>query len=84
MENYGLITGRTSVLLLDEKSGLAAKKRVASVQSHEIAHQWFGNYVTMDVSLMGAAFGGFLLSLTVRSVFVGLVVERALVERGLW
>ncbi|CED82191.1 Puromycin-sensitive aminopeptidase and related aminopeptidases [Phaffia rhodozyma] len=47
MENYGLILGRTSVLLLDKKSGLAAKKQVASVQSHEIAHQWFGNYVTM-------------------------------------
>lgn len=42
MEGWGLITGRTSVLLWDEQSGLAAKKRVATVQSHEIAHQWFG------------------------------------------
>ena len=40
MENWGLITGRTSVYLYDEKkSGIAAKKRVIGVQSHEVAHQ---------------------------------------------
>ncbi|KAE8247400.1 hypothetical protein A4X06_0g4481, partial [Tilletia controversa] len=44
----GLITGRTSVYLYDEKkAGLAAKKTTASVQSHELAHQWFGNIVTL-------------------------------------
>jgi aminopeptidase 2 len=49
MENWGLITGRTSVYLYDEtKSGIAAKKRVVIVQSHEVSHQWFGNIVTMD------------------------------------
>jgi aminopeptidase 2 len=48
MENWGLITGRTSVFLYDEKkSGLAAKKRVVDVVSHECAHMWFGNVVTM-------------------------------------
>ncbi|CAD6910574.1 unnamed protein product [Tilletia controversa] len=48
MENWGLITGRTSVYLYDEKkAGLAAKKTTASVQSHELAHQWFGNIVTL-------------------------------------
>ncbi|CAO1624129.1 unnamed protein product [Sympodiomycopsis kandeliae] len=48
MENWGLITGRTSVYLYDpEKSGIAGQKRTASVQSHEVAHQWFGNLVTM-------------------------------------
>lgn len=48
MENWGLITGRTSVFLYDEKkSGLAAKKRVIDVVSHECAHMWFGNVVTM-------------------------------------
>lgn len=34
--------------LYDEaKSGIAAKKRVVVVQSHEVSHQWFGNIVTM-------------------------------------
>ena len=49
MENWGLITGRTSVYLYDPKtSGLAAKKRTVGVQSHEVSHQWFGNIVTME------------------------------------
>lgn len=40
MENWGLITGRTSVYLYDEKkSGIAAKKRVIGVQSHEVRFQ---------------------------------------------
>lgn len=49
MENWGLITGRTSVYCYDPKtSGLAAKKRTVGVQSHEVSHQWFGNIVTME------------------------------------
>jgi aminopeptidase 2 len=48
MENWGLITGRTSVYCLDPtRPDIAAKKRVATVQSHEVAHQWFGNITTM-------------------------------------
>ncbi|KAG8927425.1 Aminopeptidase 2 mitochondrial [Tulasnella sp. 418] len=48
MENWGLITGRTSAFLLDpKKADLAAKKRVATVTSHECAHLWFGDVVTM-------------------------------------
>ena len=44
----GLITGRTSAFLIDpEKSGLAGKQRVAATQSHEVAHMWFGDIVTM-------------------------------------
>ncbi|OIW34850.1 hypothetical protein CONLIGDRAFT_588415 [Coniochaeta ligniaria NRRL 30616] len=49
MENWGLITYRVVDLLLDEKvSGAATKERVAEVVQHELAHQWFGNLVTMD------------------------------------
>ncbi|KAG6832426.1 hypothetical protein H0H87_001586 [Tephrocybe sp. NHM501043] len=41
MENWGLITGRTNALLLDpKKADLAAKKWVATTQSHEVAHMW--------------------------------------------
>ncbi|KIP07998.1 hypothetical protein PHLGIDRAFT_105051 [Phlebiopsis gigantea 11061_1 CR5-6] len=48
MENWGLITGRTSAFLLDpKKADLDGKKRVAVVQSHEVAHMWFGNITTM-------------------------------------
>ncbi|PHH86950.1 hypothetical protein CDD83_9549 [Cordyceps sp. RAO-2017] len=49
MENWGLITYRVVDLLLDDKaSGAATKERVAEVVQHELAHQWFGNLVTMD------------------------------------
>lgn len=49
MENWGLVTYRVVDLLFDEKSaGAATKERVAEVVQHELAHQWFGNLVTMD------------------------------------
>ena len=49
MENWGLITYRVVDLLFDEKiSGASIKQRVAEVVQHELAHQWFGNLVTMD------------------------------------
>ncbi|KAK2761286.1 Aminopeptidase 2 mitochondrial [Arachnomyces sp. PD_36] len=49
MENWGLITYRVVDLLLDEKtSGAAMKERIAETVQHELAHQWFGNLVTMD------------------------------------
>ena len=49
MENWGLITYRTVDVMFDEKtSGASTKERVAEVVQHELAHQWFGNLVTMD------------------------------------
>jgi len=48
MENWGLVTYREVTLLIDEtQSSSAAKQHVALVVGHELAHQWFGNYVTM-------------------------------------
>lgn len=49
MENWGLVTYRTTAVLFDEKeSDQRYKNRVAYVVAHELAHQWFGNLVTMD------------------------------------
>ncbi|KAG5517875.1 hypothetical protein PMAC_000329 [Pneumocystis sp. 'macacae'] len=49
MENWGMVIFRVVDLLFDEnKSGAAMKQRVAEVVQHELAHQWFGNLVTMD------------------------------------
>lgn len=49
MENYGLVTYRETALLYDDKHSAAAnKQRVATVVAHELAHQWFGNLVTME------------------------------------
>ncbi|MGZ3460514.1 MAG: M1 family metallopeptidase, partial [Archangium sp.] len=48
MENAGLITYREIALLLDPTTApLSMQKRVAEVVTHELAHQWFGNWVTM-------------------------------------
>ncbi len=48
MENWGAITYRESALLVDEEKSSASNTQwVALVIAHEIAHQWFGNLVTM-------------------------------------
>ncbi|EGC29778.1 hypothetical protein DICPUDRAFT_51094 [Dictyostelium purpureum] len=48
MENWGLLTFRQSDLLISEKSSdQENRQRVSEVVSHEIAHQWFGDLVTM-------------------------------------
>lgn len=48
MENWGLVTYREVDLLVDSKHASSQQKqRVATVVCHELAHQWFGNLVTM-------------------------------------
>lgn len=47
MENWGLITYREVYLLVDENSTVSSRQQVALVVAHELAHQWFGNLVTM-------------------------------------
>ncbi|KAK1833949.1 peptidase family M1-domain-containing protein [Podospora conica] len=49
MENWGLVTYRLTAILFDEKLSEARfRNRIAYVVAHELAHQWFGNLVTMD------------------------------------
>lgn len=48
MENWGAVTYRETAILVDDKnSSLATKQWTAMVVAHELAHQWFGNLVTM-------------------------------------
>jgi aminopeptidase N len=48
MENWGLITYRETTLLADpEIVGISSKHHIATVITHELSHQWFGNLVTM-------------------------------------
>ena len=49
MENWGAITYREVALLVDpENSSAGTREVVAAIVSHEMAHQWFGNLVTME------------------------------------
>lgn len=48
MENWGLVTYRESALLYDPNvTSIASERYIATVISHELSHQWFGNLVTM-------------------------------------
>lgn len=47
MENWGLVTYREVELLIKPGASARQKQRVTLVVTHELAHQWFGNLVTM-------------------------------------
>ncbi|WFD28387.1 Aminopeptidase 2 mitochondrial [Malassezia nana] len=47
MENWGLITSRTSVFACAKTSDLAGLKSATGTIGHELGHMWFGNMVTM-------------------------------------
>jgi puromycin-sensitive aminopeptidase len=47
MENTAAIFYREALLLADKDASVGTRKSIAGVLAHEIAHQWFGNIVTM-------------------------------------
>lgn len=49
MENWGLVTYRESIMLInDRSSSIESKQQAVLVIAHELSHQWFGNLVTME------------------------------------
>lgn len=47
MENAGLVTYRDALMFVDDNSPLGQQKANVFVISHEFAHQWFGDLVTL-------------------------------------
>ncbi len=48
MENWGALTFREIFLNISPSTGASVKKAVGEVIAHELAHQWFGDLVTMN------------------------------------
>ncbi|MBI4669940.1 MAG: hypothetical protein HY747_12320 [Elusimicrobia bacterium] len=72
MENTTLSSMRESAMTLDDPSSELAKLRIACVVSHELSHQWFGNYVTMkwwDDLWLNEAFASYMETLAMQDFF---------------
>ncbi|MCP4449687.1 MAG: hypothetical protein GY811_30805 [Myxococcales bacterium] len=48
MENPGLITFSSAILLIGKSADAAAQRRALGVTAHELAHLWFGDFITPD------------------------------------
>lgn len=73
MENWGCVTFRETLMLLDPKnSSMSTKQAIASVDAHELAHQWFGNLVTpnwWDDLALNEGFATWLADKLVKKLF---------------
>jgi tricorn protease interacting factor F2/3 len=47
MENWGAITFGESTLLIDDRTSMRSRQSSCTTVLHEVAHQWFGDLVTM-------------------------------------
>jgi puromycin-sensitive aminopeptidase len=73
MENWGLVTYRETALMIDEQSASSlTKQRVSNMITHELAHQWFGNLVTMawwDGLWLNEGFATYMMYLVTDALF---------------
>ncbi|CAJ1068862.1 endoplasmic reticulum aminopeptidase 2 [Xyrichtys novacula] len=84
MENWGLTTYRETSLLFDpHTSSISDKLWVTMVIGHELAHQWFGNLVTMewwnDIWL-NEGFARYMEYISVEATYPDLKVEEYLLH----
>ena len=85
MENVGLITYRDSLLLLEDNPGLTERTGPLNVIAHELAHQWFGNLVTMawwDDLWLNEAFASWAASYVMKELYPELNFAERIVQEG--
>ena len=85
MENVGLITYRDSLLLLEDNPGLTERTGPLNVIAHELAHQWFGNLVTMawwDDLWLNEAFASWAASYVMKDLYPELNFADRIVQEG--
>ncbi len=72
MENPGLITYRTDLLLIGDEASGATAEQTLMVIAHEVAHIWYGDVVTMawwDDLWLNEAFASWMAWSTVEDLF---------------
>ena len=72
MENWGAITFREDSLLTNDSTDAASRLWIASTIVHEIAHQWFGDLVTMkwwNDLWLNESFATFMSYLSIDSIY---------------
>lgn len=86
MENPGLIVYRDTLLLSIEKASAAGQAGYWNVHAHELAHQWFGNLVTMpwwDDIWLNEAFATWLARKVAHSLRPEFGFDRDILEGGI-
>ncbi|KAJ7066128.1 leucyl aminopeptidase [Mycena amicta] len=90
LENWGLIVGEPGAFIFDPATGATVtKKRIVATVSHELAHQWFGNIVTMSwwdnlwlnegfATLLGGVISGLYPEWNTSAAAVNNILQRAL------
>ncbi|TDF37419.1 M1 family peptidase [Alteromonadaceae bacterium M269] len=85
MENAGLVTYRSELLLLDDEPGLTEQRGPLNVVAHELAHQWYGNLVTMawwDDLWLNEAFASWMASKVMGQLYPEQNFAARLVQEG--
>ena len=85
MENAGLVTYRSSLLLLDDEPRLTEQSGPTKTIAHELAHMWYGNLVTMawwDDLWLNEAFASWMESKITMALYPEQNTQAQLVQEG--
>ncbi len=85
MENAGLVTFRSSLLLLEDEPDLAERGGPLNVVAHELAHMWYGDLVTMawwDDLWLNEAFASWMASHVMMQLYPELNYKERIIQEG--